>query len=55
VHSLGTLRAALATSCLHTIAPADPATPGFRLLTTPTPLQQHALDLLGVSHRIGAA
>jgi hypothetical protein len=55
VHSLGTLLADLATICLHTIAPADPATPGFRLLTTPTPLQQHALDLLGVSHRIGAA
>ena len=43
----------LATICLNTIAPADPATPGFRLVTTPTPLQRQALDLLGVSHRLG--
>jgi Transposase DDE domain len=55
VHSLGTLLADLATICLNTIAPADPATPGFRLVTTPTPLQRQALDLLGVSHRLGVA
>jgi hypothetical protein len=55
VHSLGTLLADLATICLNTIAPADPATPGFRLATTPTPLQRQALDLLGVSHRLGVA
>ena len=53
VHSFGTLLADLATICLNTITPADPATPGFRLVTTPTPLQRHALDLLGVSHRLG--
>ena len=35
--------------------PADPALPGFRLVTTPTPLQRQALDLLGVSHRLGIA
>src|SRR5215469_1219369 len=35
-HSLGSLLAALATICLNTIAPADPALPGFRLVTTPT-------------------
>jgi hypothetical protein len=53
VHSFGSLLADLATICLNTIAPADPALPGFRLVTTPTPLQRHALDLLGVSHRLG--
>ena len=55
VHSFGSLLADLATICLNTIAPADPALPGFRLVTTPTPPQRQALDLLGVSHRLGAA
>ncbi len=55
VHSSGTLLTDLATICLNTITPADPALPGFRLVTTPTPLQRRALDLLGVSHRLGAA
>jgi hypothetical protein len=53
VHSFAGLLADLATICLNTIAPADPALPGFRLITTPTALQRHALDLLGVSHRLG--
>jgi hypothetical protein len=35
VHSFATLLADLATICLNTIAPADPALPGFRLVTTP--------------------
>jgi len=55
VHSFSTLLTDLATICLNTIAPADPALPGFRLVTTPTPLQRRALDLLGVSHRLGVA
>jgi hypothetical protein len=55
VHSFATLLADLATICLNTIAPADPALPGFRLATTPTPLQRQAFDLLGVSHRLGVA
>ena len=55
VHSLGSLLGDLATICLNTIAPADPAVPGFRLVTTPTPLQRRAFDLLGVSHRLGIA
>jgi len=55
VHSFGSLLADLATICLNTIAPADPALPGFRLVTTPTPPQRRALDLLGVSHRLGVA
>ncbi len=55
VHSFATLLADLGTICLNTIAPADPALPGFRLVTTPTALQRQALDLLGVSHRLGVA
>jgi hypothetical protein len=55
VHSFATLLADLATICLNTIAPADPALPGFRLATTPTPLQRQAFELLGVSHRLGVA
>src|SRR6266536_526200 len=55
VHSFDSLLADLATICLNQIQPADPALPGFRLVTTPTPLQRRALDLLGVSHRLGVA
>jgi hypothetical protein len=55
VHSFTTLLADLATICLNQIQPADPALPGFQLVTTPTPLQRQALDLLGVSHRLGIA
>jgi Transposase DDE domain len=53
VHSLATLLTDLGTICLNTIAPADPALPGFRLVTTPTAVQRHAFELLGVSHRLG--
>ena len=55
VHSFATLLADLGTICLNTIAPADPALPGFRLLTTPTAVQRQAFELLGVSHRLGVA
>jgi DDE family transposase len=55
VHSFATLLADLGTICLNTIAPADPALAGFRLVTTPTAPQRQALDLLGVSHRLGVA
>jgi len=55
VHSLRTLIGDLATICLNTIQPADPALPSFRLVTTPTPIQRRALDLLGISHRLGTA
>ncbi len=34
-HSFGSLLADLATICLNTIPPADPALPGFRLVTPP--------------------
>jgi hypothetical protein len=53
VHSFDSLLRDLATICLNHIQPADPALPGFRLVTTPTPTQRQALDLLGVSHRLG--
>jgi hypothetical protein len=53
VHSFDSLLTDLATICLNQIQPADPALPTFRLVTTPTPPQRHALDLLGVSHRLG--
>lgn len=55
VHSIASLLADLGTICLNTIAPADPALPGFRLVTTPTALQRQAFELLGVSHRLGVA
>jgi len=55
VHSFATVLADLATICLNTIAPADPALPSFRLVTTPTTLQRQAFELLGVSHRLGVA
>jgi hypothetical protein len=53
VHSFDTLLRDLATICLNHIQPADPALPSFRLVTPPTPLQRQALQLLGVSHRLG--
>ena len=55
VHSFATLLTDLGTICLNTITPADPALAGFRLVTTPTALQRQALELLGVSHRLGVA
>ena len=55
VHSFSSLLTDLATICLNTITPADPALPGFRLITTPTALQRQAFELLGVSHRLGVA
>jgi hypothetical protein len=55
VHSFASLLTDLATICLNQIQPTDPALPGFRLITTPTAPQRQALDLLGVSHRLGIA
>src|SRR5437867_2061145 len=54
-HSFATLLTDLGTICLNTIAPADPALPRFRPVTTPTALQRQAFELLGVSHRPGDA
>jgi Transposase DDE domain len=55
VHSFSSLLTDLGTICLNTIAPADPALPGFQLVTTPTALQRQAFELLGTSHRLGIA
>jgi hypothetical protein len=55
VHSLTSLLADLATIWLNQIQPTDPALPRFQLVTTPTPLQRQALELLGASHRLGIA
>jgi len=55
VHSFSSLLTDLGTICLNTTAPADPALPGFQLVTTPTALQRQALELLSVSHRLGVA
>lgn len=52
IHSLKTLLADLGTICLNRIEPSDGA-PAFDMLSTPTPLQQRAFDLLGVSPRTG--
>jgi DDE family transposase len=55
VHNFASLLRDLATICLNTIQPTDPALPGFRLVTTPTATQRQALDLLGTSHRLAVA
>jgi hypothetical protein len=52
VHSFTTLLADLATICANQIQPANDM-PAFTMLTTPTPLQRRAFELLGVTHRLG--
>lgn len=52
VHSFQTLLADLATLAKNTLQPKDGSAKPFEMITTPTPLQQRALDLLGVSHRL---
>jgi hypothetical protein len=52
VHSLYSLLADLGTICANRIQPAA-GLPGFTLITTPTPVQRRAFELLGVSHRLG--
>ena len=54
VHSFTSLLADLATICANTIQPTDDLA-AFTIITTPTPLQRRALELLGVSHRHGLA
>src|SRR6187431_2797789 len=53
-HSFTSLLADLATICANHIQPADD-TPAFTMITSPTPLQRQAFDLLGLSHRHGYA
>jgi hypothetical protein len=52
VHSFATLLDDLATIAANSIQPAG-GLPAFTIITTPTPLQRQALELLGVSHRLG--
>jgi hypothetical protein len=51
VHSLATLLADLATIAANHIQPTQ-GPPAFTLITTPTPVQRQAFELLGVSHRL---
>jgi transposase len=52
VHSFTSLLADLATICTNQIQPADDM-PALTIITTPTPIQRTALELLGLSHRVG--
>ncbi len=54
VHSFATLLDDLATIAASRIQPAG-ALPAFTVITTPTPVQRHAFEFLGVSHRLGYA
>ncbi|UGT89948.1 IS1634 family transposase [Mycobacterium ostraviense] len=52
VHSFTSLLKDLGTLCVNYIQPIDDM-PAFTKLTTPTPLQRRAFELLDVSHRFG--
>ena len=54
MHSSTSLLADLATICANHIQPAHDM-PAFTMITTPTPLQRRAFELLGISHRHGPA
>lgn len=55
VHSFQTLLADLATIVSNRVQPKDANTPVFDIITTPTALQQRALDLLKVTIKIPKA
>src|SRR6266516_2706554 len=52
VHSFATLLADLATITASRIQPPG-RLPAFTTITTPTPVQRRACELLGISHRLG--
>jgi transposase len=52
VHSLTSLLDDLGTICANHVQPTTGA-PRFTMITTPTPLQRRAFQLLGLSHRLG--
>src|SRR5215216_6095334 len=52
VHSFATLLDDLATIAASRIQPAG-GLPAFTLITTPTPVQRQAFELLGANHRLG--
>jgi len=53
VHSFKSLLADLATITANRIQPTDATLPGFAMITTPTPVQRRAFELLGVTHHLG--
>jgi transposase len=53
VHSFASLLNDLATIAANRVQPNDTHLPAFPVITTPTPLQRRAFELLGVSHRLG--
>jgi len=53
VHSFKSLLADLATIAANRIQPVDAGVSAFSMITTPTPVQRRAFELLGVSHRLG--
>ena len=55
VHSFQTLLNDLATIVANRVQPKDAQTPAFDVITTPTPLQQRAFDLLKVALKPPAA
>lgn len=54
VHSFTSLLDDLGTICANRVQPTDDMA-SFTMITTPTPLQRQAFELLGVSHRLGYA
>jgi len=52
VHSFQTLLADLATLVKNRLQPKDRSASAFEMITTPTPLQQRAFNLLGVTLRL---
>jgi len=55
VHSFQSLLKDLATIAANRVQPNDAGLPAFTVITTPTPLQRRAFELLGTSHRLGYA
>jgi hypothetical protein len=55
VHSFATLLGDLATVTANRIQPIDEHLASFTIITTPTPIQRRAFELLGISHRLGYA
>ncbi len=53
VHSFATLMEDLATVTANRIQPSDTDLDSFVMITKPTPLQQRAFELLGVSPTLG--
>ena len=55
VHSFATLLKDLATIAANKVQPLNTDLPVFTVITTPTPIQRRAFELLGVPHRLGYA